>query len=142
MTPKTKQAIPGKSGNLPVLTFTLLEDDYSIHRLSPQSEIPTVPAATAFSSITRTEEEVTIVCLSAIELKAEHTEPGWSVLKVIGPLDFSLTGILAGISMVLSDAEISLFALSTFDTDYILVKSCKRDLAIKALTGAGYRFRP
>ena len=124
------------------LTFTVLEGDYSIHRLPPRSELPTVPSGTAFSSITRTDEETTVVFPSAIALKAEHTEPGWSVLKVVGPLDFSLTGILAGISGVLSDAEISLFAISTFDTDYILIRSGNREMAIKALTGAGYRFRP
>jgi len=74
-------------------------------------------------------------------VKAEHTEPGWSVLKVIGPLDFSLTGILAGISRVLSDVDISLYALSTWDTDYILIRSSDKDRAIKALTGAGHGFR-
>jgi hypothetical protein len=123
------------------LTFTVLEGDYSIHRLSPGSDVPAVPSDTAFSSITRTDEEITVVCPSAIDLKLEHTEPGWSVLKVIGPLEFSLTGILAGISRVLSDAGISLFALSTWDTDYILIKSYDREGAIKALTGAGHFFR-
>jgi len=123
------------------LTFTVFEGDYSIHRLPPGSDLPVVPRETAFSSITRTDEEITVVCPGAIDLKSEHTEPGWSVLKVIGPLDFSLTGILAGISRVLSDTEISLFALSTWDTDYILIKSCDKEKAIKALTGAGHNFR-
>jgi hypothetical protein len=122
------------------LAFTVLEGDYSIHRLPPGSDFPAIPRETAFSSITRTDEEITVVCPGAIDLKAEHTAPGWSVLKVIGPLDFSLTGILAGISRVLSDAEISLFALSTWDTDYILVRSHDRERAIKALTGAGHCF--
>ncbi len=124
------------------LTFTVLEGDYSIHRLPPGSDVPAMPLEIAFSTIIRTGEEVTVVCPSAIDLKAEHAEPGWSVLKVIGPLDLSLTGILAGISRVLSDAEISLFALSTWDTDYILIRSCDREGAIKALTGAGHFFRP
>ena len=123
------------------LTFIVLDGDYSIHRLPPGSEVPALPRETAFSSITRTDEEITVVCPSAIDLKAEHTAPGWSVLKVIGPLDFSLTGILAGISRVLSDAEIPLFALSTWDTDYILVRSCDKEKAIKALTGAGHGFK-
>jgi len=135
------QAKPGETRAICQLTFTVLEDDYSIHRLPPGSDVPAMPRETVFSSITRTDEEVTVVCSSAIDLKAEHTEPGWSVLKVIGPLDFSLTGILAGISRVLSDVEISLFALSTWDTDYILIKSCDREAAIKALTGAGHFFR-
>ena len=122
------------------LTFTVLRGDYSIHRLPPGSDVPAIPCETAFSSITRTDEEITVVCPSAIDLKSEQTEPGWFVLKVIGPLDFSLTGILAGISRVLSDAEISLFALSTWDTDYILVRSHDREGAIKAMTGAGHGF--
>jgi len=123
------------------LTFIVLEGDYSIHRLPPGADVPAVPREAAFSSISRTDEEITVVCPGALDLKAEHTEPGWSVLKVIGPLDFSLTGILAGISRILSDVEISLFAVSTWDTDYILIRSCDREKAIKALTSAGHFFR-
>jgi hypothetical protein len=123
------------------LMFTVLEGDYSIHRLPAGSEVPAVALETSFSSITRTDEETTLVCPAVIDLEAEYSETGWSVLKVIGPLDFSLTGILAGISRILSDAEISLFALSTWDTDYILIKSCDKQRAIKALTGAGHLFR-
>ena len=101
-----------------------------------------MPCETAFSSIIRTDEEITVICPSAIDLATQQCESGWSVLKVIGPLDFSLTGILADISRILSDAKISLFALSTWDTDYILIKSCSREEAIKALTGAGHFFEP
>jgi len=135
------QTEPSETRAIYGLTFTVLEGDYSIHRLPPGSDVPAVPRETVFSSITRTDEEVTVVCPTAIDLKAEHTEPGWSVLKVIGPLDFSLTGILAGISRVLSDVDISLYALSTWDTDYILIRSSDKDRAIKALTGAGHGFR-
>jgi len=63
----------------------------------------------------------------------------WRALKVEGPLDFSLTGILAGLSAALSNANISLFAISTFDTDYMLVREETLDAAIQALRGAGYR---
>ena len=124
------------------LTFCVLQGEYSIHRLPPGSDVPTVLRETAFSSITRTNEETTVVCLSAIDLKAEQIEPGWSIVKLMGPLDFSLTGVLAGISRVLSDADISLFSLSTWGTDYFLVRSCDRERAIAALTGAGHFFRP
>lgn len=124
------------------LTFKVLEGDYSIHRLSPDSDLPSVPRGTPFSCIIQTDEEISVVCPSAIDLQAEHIDPGWSVLKVIGPLAFSLTGILADISRALSAAEISLFALSTWDTDYILIKSCDTEKAIRALTGAGHFFRP
>ena len=66
---------------------------------------------------------------------------GWSCLKIAGPLDFSLTGILADISTVLAEAEISIFAISTFDTDYILVKSEKLPYAKAALLASGYTFK-
>jgi hypothetical protein len=60
---------------------------------------------------------------------------------VVGPLDFSLTGILAEISAVLAEAEISIFPISTFDTDYILIKTEKLPLAIEALLASGYTFK-
>jgi len=79
-------------------------------------------------SISKSEEELSIVCSSSIQLNSEKCELGWFCIKIIGSLDFSLTGILAEISAVLAEAEISIFAISTFDTDYILVKSEKLPL--------------
>ena len=78
------------------------------------------------------------MCESSIQLNSEQVETDWSALKVMGPLDFALTGILAGLASVLADAGISLFALSTYDTDYVLVKSAKLDDACTALADAGY----
>ena len=66
-------------------------------------------------------------------------EAGWQALKIVGPLDFSLVGILASVATTLADREISLFAISTFDTDYVL---CKRDdmaAAMTALRESGHR---
>lgn len=122
------------------LSFTVLAGEFTIHRLAPEADVPTGLNGAAFVSISRTDDETTVICPSAIELKAEQGDPGWSVLKVIGPLDFSLTGILAGISRVLSAEDISLFAISTWDTDYFLIKSSDRERAIEALTGAGHSF--
>jgi hypothetical protein len=65
-------------------------------------------------------------------------EPGWSGLVVAGPLDFSLTGILSAIAGPLADAGIALFAVSTYDTDYILVKTNRYADAVAALTSAGH----
>ncbi len=118
----------------------MLDGEYSNHRLAPGSDIPSLPGDTSFSSIIQTNEETTIVCPTATGLQSERTETNWSVLKVIGPLDFSLTGILAGISGVLSDADISIFAVSTWDTDYILIRSNDRENAIQVLTSAGHFF--
>ena len=71
-------------------------------------------------------------------LNSEQVETDWSALKVTGSLDFSLTGILAGLATALAEADISLFALSTYDTDYVLVKSKPLSRACMALNSAGY----
>jgi hypothetical protein len=67
-----------------------------------------------------------------------RTEPGWSCIKVIGPVDFAVTGLLADLSRLLADAGISIFALSTFDTDYLLVPENRIDEAVTVLRRAGY----
>ena len=84
---------------------------------------------------------MSVVCSSSVILNSEKSETGWSCIKVIGPLDFSLTGILSDISVILAKAKISIFAISTFDTDYILVKSEKLQAAKKVLKQAKYAFK-
>ena len=91
-----------------------------------------------FLSITKTEDELSIVCPSTYKLASDKVEDNWSAIKVVGPLDFSLTGILAKISSVLAESKISIFAISTYDTDYILVKTEKLRLAISILESAKY----
>lgn len=120
------------------LTFIVLDDGFTIHRFPPDRPVPPRVWDGPFCAVSRTEEELSVVCRSALSLDSEKAEPGWSCLKVAGPLDFSLTGILAEISAVLADAEISIFAVSTFDTDYVLVKSDQLALAESALTTAGH----
>lgn len=120
--------------------LSILAGRFTIHRLAPDSKIPEHLFENSFYSISRTADELSIVCSSATQLDSERAETDWSCIKVMGPLDFSLTGMLAAISSVLADAEISLFALSTFDTDYILVKSDKIKAAKSALQTAQYHF--
>lgn len=67
-----------------------------------------------------------------------RAEPGWRVLKVEGPLDFSLTGILAALAGALANAGVSLFAVSTYDTDYLLIREEDLETGIRALRDAGY----
>lgn len=67
-------------------------------------------------------------------------EGGWRIIKVIGPLDFALIGLMASISRALAEAGISIFALSTYDTDYVLVKAVQLERAVEALTSRGVEF--
>lgn len=122
------------------LNLKILDGSFSIHRLSPKNEIPIQIYQGQFFSITKTDEEISIVFSSSVCLDSESSETDWSCIKVLGPLDFSLTGILADISAILVKAEISIFAISTFDTDYILKKSEKLQAAKKALQQAEYDF--
>jgi hypothetical protein len=123
------------------LNLNILDGSFTIHRFSPNNEIPNQIYQGRFYSITKTDEEISIVCSSLVHLDSESSETDWSCIKVLGPLDFSLTGILADISAILAKAEISIFAISTFDTDYILVKSEKLQATKKALQKAGYIFK-
>ena len=120
------------------IKLTVLSNTYSIHRLSPAKHIPQIPATTEFYSLTLNKDEISIVCESQIPVKADKTENDWKCLKIIGPLDFSLTGILAKISNCLAQNKISIFAVSTFDTDYILVKNTKLQTTLEVLKTNDY----
>ncbi|PKN94792.1 MAG: hypothetical protein CVU44_03010 [Chloroflexi bacterium HGW-Chloroflexi-6] len=122
------------------LKFYVLEGSFSIHRLKPGDSIPKALFASPFYAITKSENELSIVAAEQIAINSEKSEPGWSALRVDGTLDFSETGILAGISSVLAKAGLSIFAISTFDTDYILIKSEQLKKAKAALTEAGHKF--
>ena len=120
------------------LTLTILPEPFTIHRLSPESAIPDALYRSHFFSITRSDEELSLVCESTLPIPSSVQEPGWRALQVQGPLDFALTGILARLATTLADADISLFALSTYDTDYLLVRENSLDKAVRALEAAGY----
>ena len=91
----------------------------------------------------RTEEELSLVCRTA-EVPADtlRREDGWRGFRVAGSMDFGLVGILAGISGALAAEGIALFAVSTFNTDYVLVKEGDFERAARTLTAAGYEVQP
>ena len=93
----------------------------------------------AFFSVTRTAEELSIVCPGGAPPAGVHAEGPWRALKVRGPLPLEWVGILAALSSCLARAGISIFALSTFDTDYVLVKEGDLPAAREALAGDGHR---
>ena len=112
------------------------------HRLSvcKCDEAPTHLLNEGFCFIARTDDEMSVVCETAhVPAGATAREDGWRALRVAGPLDFGLVGIMAGISSALADAGVPLFALSTYDTDYVLVKGEMLETAIAALRDCGFQ---
>ncbi len=127
--------------NNAVFTLSVLPDRYAICRLEPHQPIPEWACAGPLFSITRTAEELSIVCLQDSVPAGVVVQDGRRALRVDGTLDFALTGILAGLATPLATAGISIYALSTFDTDYILVHESELRRAIDALQAAGYTVR-
>lgn len=121
------------------MKLRLLPGQFTIARYAPDANLN--PLFTReFCCITRTRNEVTVVCESdLLPAGIQKKEEGWVCLEVEGILDFSLTGILNQITGPLADAEVSLFAVSTYDTDYILVKRDFLEKARIALLKAGIK---
>ncbi|MGB0371339.1 MAG: ACT domain-containing protein [Opitutales bacterium] len=117
-----------------------LASEFSICRLNPSAAIPSWALHGSVYSITRTDSELSIVCESSQVEGAQPVESGWRAIAVQGPLDFSMTGLLASISAPLADNGISIFVISTYDTDIILVKSNHVKEAQSLLMADGYRF--
>ncbi|MFC2136390.1 ACT domain-containing protein [Bacteroidota bacterium] len=123
------------------LKFSILPGRFNIHRLNTDAEIPAEIYNSFFYSVTKSEHELSIVIPDDLKIESEKCEENWKCLKILGPLDFDMTGLLAGISKILSDKEISIFAVSTFDTDYILVKNEKLNHAVITLELNGYKLK-
>ncbi|HEY0836909.1 MAG TPA: ACT domain-containing protein [Azospirillum sp.] len=117
------------------LGLTLLPDVLAVARLEARQEgIPAwVDWTEPLVSVTRTAEELSVVCPEHRVPEGVRAERGWRAFKVDGPLDFALTGILAGLAAPLADAGVSIFALSTFDTDYLLVRAPDVERAVTTL---------
>ncbi|MGY0372375.1 ACT domain-containing protein [Clostridium sp. JNZ J1-5] len=116
-----------------ILTMRLLKEKYGVCRLDKTDLIPEWTKDSDFFSITKTSDELSIVCFQDSIPNDVKCERDWRILKIEGPLDFSLIGILASISAILAQKGISIFAISTYDTDYILVKDKDINNAIEAL---------
>ncbi|GAA0180959.1 ACT domain-containing protein [Clostridium sediminicola] len=121
-----------------ILTMKLLKEKYGVCRLNKIDSIPNWIKNSEFYSITKTSDELSIVCNQQDVPNDIKCEKDWRILKIEGPLDFSLIGILASISTILAQKGISIFAVSTYDTDYILVKDSDIDNAIEALVNENY----
>src|SRR5581483_4577349 len=113
----------------------VLSGSYSIAKLPADAAVPEW-ARGEFVSVTRTPEELSIVAAGIPE--DVDCRRGWRCLKIRGPLDFSLTGILVSIAAPLAEAGISIFAVSTFDTDYVLIFESDLERAVAALRASGH----
>jgi len=123
---------------VPAVQLRVLPDGYAIVRLHPGSELPSWVDAGPFRSVTRTDNEVSVVCRDRDVPAGESAERGWRVLELKGPLDFSLTGVVASLVVPLAEAEITVFVISTFETDYILVRASDLETASDALAAVGH----
>ena len=123
------------------LTLSVLEDSFSVCRLVPDAAIPRWVPTKGLVSITRTTDELSIVCPSRVVPDTVQTERDFRVLKIEGPFDFSLTGILLAVIGPLAEVGISIFAVSTYDTDYVLVKRKDLKQAVSVLCTFGHTVR-
>ena len=113
----------------------VLPERLSVCRLQPSARVPSwaLELHEGFVSVTRTAEELSIVCPEEAVPPDTRSEDGWRALKVPGPIPFEQTGVLASIAGPLGAAGISLFAIATYDTDYVLVREPDLERALKVL---------
>ena len=120
------------------LRLSLLIGHMSVCRLNPVARIPDWAMASGFLSITRTDEELSVVCPEEAIPEDVRSEGGWRVLRLEGPFEFSEVGVLASVVGPLAEADVSVFAVSTYDTDYVLVKAEQLEAAVSALRAWGH----
>ncbi len=122
-----------------ILTLKRLEQRFAIHRFSAETLVPKNVFEHSFYFIAKTDDELSIVVPHSCDLNSDKVERDWSALKIQGPLDFALTGIIAKIATLLANEKISVFAISSFDTDYILIKHAAFEEAISVLSKNDYQ---
>jgi hypothetical protein len=116
----------------------VLDELYAVARLEPDAALPAWATTGHFWSITRSDTELSIVCRQDDVPPDASAERGWCAFEVAGPLDFSLTGVVSSLVAPLADEEIPLFVVSTFETDYLLVREHDLRRSVDALTSAGH----
>jgi hypothetical protein len=126
---------------MPRIVLQAVAGEFAVCRLLPAEPVPTWAGSAVFSAVTRTAEELSIICPAAQVPAGVKHEAGWSLLKFQGPFAFGETGILAAVLAPLAAEKIGILATATFDTDYLMVKSAQLPEARRALESAGHSFR-
>ena len=126
------------------LELRVLAGELAVARLEPDAPVPPWAAPATGSedqlrAVVRTRAELSVVCPAPAVPGGVRAERGWRALAVRGPLDFGLTGVLAALAVPLAEAGVPIFAVSTFDTDHVLVPGAHLDAAATALRAAGHR---
>ena len=126
---------------MPNLNLSLLEGRFAVVQLEPESQVPAWALQGEFFTVSRSSEELSIVCpeSNVPDDSALRLERSWACLKLQGPFEFSMTGILLSVLEPLAKAQVGIFAISTFNTDYVLVKNDLLETAIAALESVGHR---
>ncbi len=120
------------------LKLRTVPGSFGVAQLPVDAEVPSWAYGPGFFTVSRTLEELSIVCLSDRVPSGVTVEHGWACLQLIGPFEFTLTGILLAVLEPLAIAGVGIFAISTFNTDYVLVKEANLTTAIDALQRAGH----
>jgi len=121
------------------LLLTVFPRTYAIARFPPHADIPFSYSGSSFYSVSKTEAELSLVCEESLLPPDIAAERGRRLIRVESTLAFSLTGIVASLAVPLAEASVSIFAVSTYDTDYLLVNDRDLDSAIAALERVGHK---
>jgi uncharacterized protein len=124
--------------NPPLLRLVVLPERLAVCRLGAKDPIPEWAVGESFLSITRTREELCIICEDAFVPGGTHASRGWQGFKIEGPLDLDLVGILVSVAVPLAQSNIGILPIATYETDYVLVRDRQVVDAIKALRFAGF----
>ena len=124
----------------PKLALSLQLGNYAICRLPPSSQPPAWAFVAPRWSITRTQDEMSIVVPEEFVPADVAASRGWQLIRFAGPMPLDQSGILASVIAPLAAARVSVFAMATYDTDYVLIPAAQRQHAVAALEAAGHRF--
>lgn len=124
------------------MQLRILDEPFAIARLAADAHVPQWVTGNELIAVVRTRNELSIVCLdSAVPASVTEVQRGFRVFAVIGTLDFSVVGVIADLAKPLAAAGIPIFDISTYDTDYVLVRADRLEEAKSALEGAGFSLR-
>lgn len=122
-------------------TLRVLPGDYALCRMEGNAPWPTPPEGPGFYSATRTGKELSVVCPAHTAPAGARVQAGFRCLEVEGPFELTSVGVVASVTAPLARTGISVFAMSTYDTDYLLVKEETLEAAVRALETDGHTVR-